>query len=127
MSCFEYIFLTYIVKVADRQFRRFAASEIYVNGVEFFISEYYRTTFSLAVPQYTARFSGVFTYVETPGDEVGNTKNMPMKQLATYVTVSCLGYISCLTGLRSVYERINPYIEPIYMNFITFRVHIMHR
>jgi hypothetical protein len=50
----------------------FAASEISVNGVITFISKYYLSTFSLAVTKFAARISGVFAYVEAPGDDCWN-------------------------------------------------------
>jgi hypothetical protein len=53
---------------------------------------FYRPTFSLAVPNFAVRVSGVFAYVVASKTKVGTTKNMPWMQLATYVTVSCLGY-----------------------------------
>jgi hypothetical protein len=59
----------YRINVSDGQLRRFAARERSVNGVEDFISKYYWSTFSLAVPDFAARNSGVFDYVEAPGDE----------------------------------------------------------
>jgi hypothetical protein len=49
--------LAILNKFADGLFRRFAASESYVNGVEVFISEYYRTTLTLDVPEFAARNS----------------------------------------------------------------------
>jgi hypothetical protein len=39
--------LAILNQFADGLFRRFAASESYVNGVEVFIFEYYRTTLTL--------------------------------------------------------------------------------
>jgi hypothetical protein len=68
--CFENIYLSVNLNFEDGQFRRFAASKRHVNGVEIFISEYYRTTFLLAVPKFAARISGVFAYVEAYCDEI---------------------------------------------------------
>jgi hypothetical protein len=48
-----------------------------VNGVIDFISLYYCPNFWLEAPNFTARFSGVFDYVEAPGDESWNCMNMP--------------------------------------------------
>jgi hypothetical protein len=49
--------LAILNQFADGLFHRFAASERYVNGVEVFIFEYYRTTLTLAVPKFAARNS----------------------------------------------------------------------
>jgi hypothetical protein len=68
-SCFEYIFLLVKLNVVDGQYRRFEASEKYVNGVEVFNFEYYSTTFSIAVPKFAARMCGVFEYGEVAGDK----------------------------------------------------------
>jgi hypothetical protein len=62
----------YRINVSDGQLHRFAARERSVNGMEDFISKYYWSTFSLAVPDFAARISGVVDYVEAPGDESWN-------------------------------------------------------
>jgi hypothetical protein len=60
------------LNVGNEQLRRFAARERSVNDVEDFISKYYWPTFPLAVLIHAATNSGVFDYVEAPGDESWN-------------------------------------------------------
>ena len=52
---------------------------------------------------FVASFSDVFADIEAPGGKVGTTNNLPLMQGIRSVTVSFLGYCSCLTGLRKLY------------------------
>ena len=83
--------------------RRFVARNIDINGEEAVISENYMTNFRQIVPLFAARFSGDFADAEAPGDDSCKHYELARMQSTRPVTVSCMGYCSCLTEPRAIY------------------------
>jgi len=54
------------------------------------------------VPSFPARVSGVFAYVEAPGDEIGNYKELAQAAACHIHSLSWLGFSSLRSGLMNV-------------------------
>jgi len=57
------------------------------------------------VPFFAARISGVFAYVEAPGDKSGNYSELAQAAEFHIHNLSCLGISSSRTGLMNVPKR----------------------
>jgi len=63
----------------------------------------YMTNLRQIVPLFAARFSGDFADAEAPGDDSCKHYELARMQSTRSVTVSFMGYCSCLTELRAIY------------------------